>query len=178
MAPSRTDLTERSDATGQTIGRWAFRIGVGCFVVGLVSPVFVPLVAATDLPTQWKTVLSGLLVLGFPELLWIVAVAVMGKAGFDVIKRRAFGLLKEHALPDTVSRTRYRIGLVLFVLPILFGWLVPYAPDLVPGYEKHRLAVNLAGDLLLLTSLFVLGGQFWDKVRALFVHDAKVRFPA
>jgi hypothetical protein len=25
-----------------------------------------------------------------------------------------------------------------------------------------------------LISLFVLGGDFWDKVRALFVHDARV----
>ena len=29
---------------------------------------------------------------------------------------------------------------------------------------------------LLLASLFVLGGDFWDKVRSLFIHDAEVRF--
>jgi hypothetical protein len=28
--------------------------------------------------------------------------------------------------------------------------------------------------LLLISSLFVLGGDFWDKVRALFVHAARV----
>ena len=33
------------------------------------------------------------------------------------------------------------------------------------------------GDLLLLTSLFVLGGDFWDKLRALFFHQAKAVFP-
>jgi hypothetical protein len=27
-------------------------------------------------------------------------------------------------------------------------------------------------------SLFVLGGDFWDKLRALFVHEARVVFPA
>ena len=63
----------------------------------------------------------------------------------------------------------------LFLLPIVFGLLVPYAPHLVPGYGAHRFAVNLAGDLLLISSVFVLGGDFWDKLRALFVHDAVVK---
>jgi hypothetical protein len=29
----------------------------------------------------------------------------------------------------------------------------------------------------LLISLFVLGGDFWDKLRALFVHGARAVFP-
>jgi hypothetical protein len=62
----------------------------------------------------------------------------------------------------------------MFSLPILFGWLAPYAAHYVPGYEVHRLSINIIGDLMLFTSLFVLGGDFWDKVRALFVHDARV----
>ena len=28
-----------------------------------------------------------------------------------------------------------------------------------------------------IASLFVLGGDFWDKLRALFVRDAKAVFP-
>jgi hypothetical protein len=31
-------------------------------------------------------------------------------------------------------------------------------------------------DLVTLVSLFVLGGDFWDKVRALFLHDARAVF--
>jgi hypothetical protein len=38
--------------------------------------------------------------------------------------------------------------------------------------------VNLIGDMMFVSSLFVLGGNFWDKIRALFVHDAIVRVPA
>jgi hypothetical protein len=30
---------------------------------------------------------------------------------------------------------------------------------------------------MLFASLFVLGGDFWDKVRSLFVHGATARFP-
>ena len=48
---------------------------------------------------------------------------------------------------------------------------------LIPGYELHRFAVNLTGDVLFISSLFVLGGDFWDKVRALFVYGATAKFP-
>ena len=153
---------------------WRFHTGIILFVLGFLSPAFIPLVAATNLPTKWKIGISGLLSIGIPEVLAIVAVAIMGKAGFKYLKSLVFGFLKKHATPDRVSRTRYRIGLVMFVSPILFAWLAPYAPHLIPGYEGHRMAVNLVGDLLLISSLFVLGGDFWDKVRALFVHDARV----
>ena len=77
--------------------------------------------------------------------------------------------------PDRVSPARYRIGLVMFVLPILFGWLGPYGASHIPGYEAHRFVVSLLGDVMFVASLFVLGGDFWDKIRALFIHGAKVQ---
>ncbi len=63
-------------------------------------------------------------------------------------------------------------------MPILFGWLAPYGSDVIPGYQAHRFAVNLGGDILLLVSLFVLGGEFWDKVKALFAYEARTQFSA
>lgn len=156
---------------------WRFRTGVSLFVLGFLSPLCIPLVTASNLSTAWKATLSGLFMLGIPELLWLVAAAIMGKAGFAYIKGKVYGFLKRYALPKEVSRTRYRIGLVMFVIPLLFGWLAPYEPHLVPGYEQHRFAVNLGGDVLLLASLFVLGGDFWDKVRALFSYRATAQFP-
>lgn len=157
--------------------RWRLRLGMAIFVIGFLSPLLIPLVTASDLPTKWKTIISGALAVGIPELFSIVAIAIMGKPGFNYIKERFFAFLKKHGPADRVGRTRYRIGLVMFLLPIFFGWLAPYAPHLIPGYEPHRFAVNLAGDVLFISSLFVLGGDFWDKVRALFSHEAKVQMP-
>ena len=85
--------------------------------------------------------------------------------------------MKKHGPPDRVSLTRYRIGLVMFVLPVLFGWLGPYGAHHIPGYETHRFVVCLIGDLMFVASLFVLGGDFWDKVRALFIWNASVDLP-
>ncbi len=33
------------------------------------------------------------------------------------------------------------------------------------------------GDIVLITSLFVLGGDFWDKLRSMFIYGAKASFP-
>jgi hypothetical protein len=63
----------------------------------------------------------------------------------------------------------------MFVIPFLIGWLLPYFTDLIDSYESFGFYVNVGGDILLVTSLFVLGGDFWDKIRALFVQDAKVQ---
>ncbi len=48
---------------------------------------------------------------------------------------------------------------------------------LIPGYAGNEFTYAIVGDLLLLTSLFVLGGDFWDKLRSLFVHGSKAMFP-
>ena len=160
---------------GQT--RWRLRLGIIVFVVGFLSPLLIPLVTGSALPTKWKTVISGFLAVGIPEIFSVLAVAIMGKHGFNYIKKRFFTFLKKLAPPDKVSQTRHRIGLVMFVFPILFGWLAPYVSIIIPGFGLQGLAVNLTGDLIFISSLFVLGGEFWDKVRALFVFGATAKFP-
>ncbi|MGB5620690.1 MAG: transporter suffix domain-containing protein [Desulfobacterales bacterium] len=156
---------------------WRFRIGVIVFVVSWCSPLLIPLVTASDLPTRWKTIVSGALAVGIPEIGTILAIAIMGKSGFDTMKKRIFGFLKKHGPPDRVGLARYRIGLVMFVMPLLFGWLSPYLQGLFTQIDAHRNLLAITGDLLLVGSLFVLGGDFWDKVRSLFVHDAIAVLP-
>jgi hypothetical protein len=160
--------------TAQSRAGWRLRLGLIILVVGFLSPLAIPLITATELSSKWKAVISGALAVGIPEVFSVVAIAIMGKAGFNSIKARIFGFLKRHGPPDRVSPTRYRIGLVMFVLPIIFGWLGPYGTHLIPGYETHRTVIGLAGDVMLVASLFVLGGDFWEKIKALFIHDARV----
>ena len=161
--------------TDQPKAGWRIRLGLTILVIGWLSPLCIPVITATELPTKWKTVISGLLAVGIPEVFTVAAIAIMGKSGYNLIKERIFSFLKKHGPPDRVSLTRYRIGLVMFVLPLVFGWLGPYGVHLIPGYEAHRFVVSLVGDVMFVASLFVLGGDFWDKIRALFIHSAKVQ---
>ncbi len=80
-------------------------------------------------------------------------------------------------MTEQVSPARYRIGLVLFLVPLGIGWVQPYLSGVVEALGQYRIAVGIGGDVLLLVSLFVLGGEFWDKVRALFVHGARATLP-
>ena len=66
---------------------------------------------------------------------------------------------------------------MLFCAPLLLGWASPYVSDWIPRYSNYPVVFAIAGDGLLVLGLFLLGGDFWDKIRALFVHRAKAKFP-
>ena len=155
---------------------WRLKLGIALFVLSIALPlVGIPVVAAIGLSVTMTASVSGALLIG-AEVLGLIAVAVMGKSGFAFIKNNIFGFLKQYSPPQEVSRPRYTIGLVLFSVPILFGWVSIYIPGLIPGFTLTPLAYALGGDILLLVSLVVLGGNFWDKIRALFIYNAEVRF--
>jgi hypothetical protein len=152
---------------------WRFRTGVTLIAMGWICPLFIPLVTQSALSTEWKTALSGFLLVVGPEVLSILAIAILGKDGFNFLKEKVFALLRRAAPTAKVSRTRYRAGLAIWVLLFIYGSFVWYAPHLVPGYSEHRIAMNLTADFLFIASLFVLGGNFWEKFRALFIYDRK-----
>ncbi|MBE9559838.1 MAG: transporter suffix domain-containing protein [Proteobacteria bacterium] len=171
------DKPKKIEILSMSVTGWRLKLGVGLFALSIVLPVLgVPLVAVLGLSAKAVATISGTMLAG-SEVLGIVAVAVMGKSGYAYIKNRVFGFLKQYGPPAEVSRTRYTIGLVMFAVPIAFGWLSPYAADLIPGYPGNEFTYAIVGDLLLLLSLFVLGGDFWDKLRALFINGAKAVLP-
>ena len=152
-------------------------IGSIVLILGQLSPlILIPIVVSLDLSSGWTTALSGLLMFGFPELAILASVAIMGKQGFEFIKGKVFGYFKKIAPPDTVGTTRYRIGLVMFIIPFLIAWLLPYFISLIPTYNDFGFYINISGDLLLIISLFVLGGDFWDKIRSLFIQNSRIDF--
>jgi hypothetical protein len=66
---------------------------------------------------------------------------------------------------------------VMFCLPLLQGLLETWASHIAPQVVANRLWVDLVMDAMLIASVFVLGGNFWDKLRALFVREARAAFP-
>ena len=156
---------------------WRFRVGVAVFCLGFLAPAAIPLVLASALPPGWKTVLTGALAVGVPELLMIAAAAVMGQEGFAELKHRAGRFLAAHGPPQRVGPTRHRIGLVMFTIPLAVAWLAPYLSGHLPGFQGVPMAWHIGGDVLFVASLFVLGGEFWDKLQALFTHGARATFP-
>ncbi len=153
------------------------KLGVALLILGLVMPAGTLVVAATEWPVPVKTVVSGILLFGF-EIMLIPAVALMGKDNFDRIWAGSMRVLKTLKPAGDVSKTRYKVGLYMLVGPTLYAWIASYAPSWLPEDYVLRVWVNLGLDVVTLASLFVLGGDFWDKVRALFLHDARVVVPS
>ena len=147
-------------------------VGGAIFVAGQLSPLItIPLLTKYSLSAEMVVLLSGVLFTLVPPLFTLTAVAFVGKAGFVELRRMAFGWLKSTVFKSHVSRFRYRVGLVLFVVPLLLAWLDPYL-RVVTDESFESLRVAISGDLMLMLALLVLGGDFWEKLRLLFSWDA------
>ncbi len=155
----------------QSVSKTKFLIGGALFIGGFLSPLLIPLVTSSDLPGNWKAILSTGLVAGLPEVGMLLAVAVLGKQGFAQLKEMIFSRLRKVTEPSAVSLTRYRIGLFMFFIPLLLGWLEPYVAHLISPVVGGSFASAIIFDLMFALSFIVLGAGFWEKIRSLFVHD-------
>ncbi len=170
-------MSEQVGSSAPAASGWRLQLGGAMFALSILLPAIgVPLVASMDLAGGQAATFSGALLVA-AELTGLGAVAVMGKSGYQFIKGRLLAFLRRHGPPRAVSRARYRVGLVMFAVPVLFGWGSFYVLGPILEFGIDPLVAGLSGDILLLASLFVLGGEFWDKVRSLFVHDAAAVFP-
>jgi hypothetical protein len=158
--------------------RWRMSLALALWVGGFFLPLAIPLVTTLPLPVATKTALSGLLILGLPQLLTVIAIAIVGKSGFHYLMERLFGAARKLGPPLHVSRLRYRIGLVMLFLPLAVSLLEPYITLLVVQEPVPHWVYGAIDDTLFLTSFFVLGGEFWDKVKALFIYEARAVLPA
>ena len=164
-------------ASPASVPGWRLTLGIALLALSLLGPLIaIPLLSMFGLSAALIVSLSGAILIG-AEVLLVAAVAVMGKSGYEYIKDWALGLLRRYGPPAEVSPTRYHIGLVFFVVPLVFGWIAPYARGWIPLLEGREVWFALGGDILLLFGLILLGGDFWDKLRALFVHGARATFP-
>lgn len=150
-----------------------FGIGVVLIVLGYVALAFIPMVTKSALSLPVKSTISGILAVT-PLLSKFAAVAVMGKPGFNYLKELVTGYMKPK---QTVSPGRYRLGLVLLILAFSFDQIINYLPGLLIDWSANKIAWSLVADGVFLVSLFILGGDFWDKLKALFSYSAKATFP-
>lgn len=155
---------------------WRIKLGFVLFILSIAWPVLLPIMPLLGISGSTIAAFSGAMLVA-AEVMILAGAAIAGREGFAFIKSRAFGLLKSFGPPQKVGRTRYIIGLILFVAPIILGWVWPYVGEYLSGFQEHALIYAIAGDVLLLISLFVLGGGFWDKLRALFIHTADAVIP-
>ena len=156
------------------------RFVLGCILLatGILCGLAVPFLGFLHV-THNKAAIVSFLMLSHHGLTFL-SIAVMGQDNFERLTEpvhRAAAKAGEKIKPaGNVSRERYRIGIIMLVTPLI----VVTAMHLINEFHfKHetRVIISLTMQTMFLASFFVLGGDFWDKARALFVWDARAVFP-
>jgi len=158
-----------------------FYFGMVLFAMAWLTPALIPLALKLPISAEAKGTVSTLLLFGGPEVFGLAAVALLGKKTVQYFMNKIMSKVKSlfrWELPiKPISRFRYTIGLIMFWLPTLLA-VIEFRFESMRGlYGEHYWTASIAMDVIFLLSLFVLGANFWDKFRSLFVHDAVATFP-
>ncbi len=62
----------------------------------------------------------------------------------------------------------------MFSIPIIIGIILPYSTSFLPFPKDIPLWWYIISDIVFVSSFFVLGGDFWDKLSGLFKYHIKV----
>jgi hypothetical protein len=152
---------------------WRFRLGIATFVLAFAIWLLVPLAGLMHVPASAVAALTGTLFICNKALLLLV-VAIMGKQGLGQLKRRVVSFAAALVPAEPVGPLRHRIGNAMFCLPLISSFIEPYVDAIAPNLRPDSWAPQIIGDVMLIASFFVLGGNFWEKARALFVRTARV----
>ena len=160
---------------------WRYKVGLTLIVgghvillIGLVLP-FLGMGAA----------ISGAVILA-GEVTALASIVFLGKEGFKAIKAKMVGAVKA-SYTAPVGRTRHFIGVIFLCANVLttyafaaYAWLVfdritaenPF-PEIL-GLSFHQqddlvLWLFLAGEITFLFAIYVLGADWWEKFRRIFV---------
>ena len=80
-----------------TLSKNRLILGGIIFIGGFLSPLLIPLVVNSELSDTWKTLLSAILLVGLPEIMMLVSVAILGADGYRFLKEKLWALLKKTA---------------------------------------------------------------------------------
>ena len=176
-------------AKAPAIPAWRYKTGLSLFVIGNVatftSPVFVPALGLNPAYIGAAIILA--------ECVILCSVFFLGWKGVKELKGKMLGAVEWLFRPGEpgakpVSRPRFRLGMFLvFALSLVMNYLafllmiLAYAnatpTDPFPAtwgipYEWLGWAVGglfFGGEISIVAGLFVLGDEWWDRFRDLFI---------
>lgn len=154
-------------------------LGIIILVLALAMPIWGSIIVALlGLSPGLSALLIGLSIAGGPDLLLVVAAAVMGKDSMNYVLGKIGKWFKRNfKLAENVSKRRYAVGLILFWSSILIRWAIGFLKPISfaqSGGTDWGLYILLAFEVVLIISIFVLGANYWEKLGALFRYNTQV----
>jgi len=151
---------------------WRFYLGIGALALAIIMPVFALLVPLLGLSVAQSALIVGMLIGGGPEVMALIAVALLGKETFRYLLHSLKRFFRTKLLEKSASKGRYYFGLTINIASWIPLYLYGYLPAMMPGGDM-RIYILAAADLSFVASMFIMGGEFWEKVRQIFIWEGK-----
>ena len=164
---------------------WRYKVGLFLIIIGHLGILVGVLGGVIGLGAAT----IGALVVG-GEVVALASIVFLGKEGFMAIKNKAVGFAKS-TYTTPVGRTRHRIGITLLLanvattyLMMLYAWdAFAIASAEGPAASVWGLDIEqqgslvfwlfLIGEVSFLIAIYVLGADWWEKFRRIFVWEAE-----
>jgi len=157
---------------------WKYYTGITLFVYCWIPYIivgFIPLLGFSGV----ETVSIMTILVATAEVAFFVSVLLLGKPFLEAIKSKIkrFIFRKEAvATAPYISKGQHYVGVTLFFLSFLPYFITEIA--MLLDYPKEGghvvlLGVLLLGDALFMASLFILGSEFWDRLKKLLAWPGK-----
>ena len=149
---------------------WKYYLGMALFLYS-----FLPMSIVAILPFMGMTLAQAgafaVVFLASGEIAFLCAAALLGKEFLAALKKKVMALFKRTHKPRPVSRNWHRFGVTLLAA----STLPYYAVMIYLLFFSHKEAeINflawtlVAGEVVFIVGLFILGGEFWERLKYLF----------
>ena len=168
---------------------WRYRLGLvlffGAFPIFFATPIVIPMLGLSA--GESAALIGGILLA--VEVFWFASIPLLGKEGFNAVKQRTFGWLKLSSSP--VSRARHHFGVVLLfgsiLLDVLLNLILMATDFLVQGGNVWTpevlgisfrvqatvfISVQILTTIGIVVSVFILGENFWERLKQAFEWQA------
>ena len=110
------------------------------------------------------------LLAGPAEILCLLAAAILGQEKYDKLARKVRRRARPSGTAWRTARLRYYLGLAGCLMNGVPLALYAYVPEMLPG-GTTKAGILVVADLVFFVSLFFAGGEFWEKLRRIFVWE-------
>ncbi len=161
----------------RTTKPWTYYLGLVLFTFSFVAYGVVALLPFLHLATMTAATAATVLIVA-AELSFFSSIALLGKPFLQMLKEKWRALWKRAPqAPVPVGKTRHYIGVVMMLaslLPYLAAEVLLIAGYTKPFHLNFVIGLLLGGDALFVIALFVLGADFWERLKKLFEWPREV----
>lgn len=157
---------------------WKFYLGIALFTYSWIPYIFVFMIMPFLHFTTTEALSISSITLISAESAFAISVVLLGKDFMNMIKAKFKAIFYKKGSNTTskpISKLRYRIGIILFILtlsiPSILTEVVLYYDYVDVIGLNNLLYIFLSFDIIFIASLFILGGEFIDKLRELFTYN-------